>query len=202
LRAAKYGRVSTLLQKQHGYSLEAQDQDCDALAAELGATIVASYEDSDSGAELSLPALNAMLDAARRKEFDVLIVDDVDRLARNRCKQVAAEHELRQCGVSIAYVRGGSVEDSPEGRAMSNMRAVFAELEREKIRIRTARGRRAKAESGKVVGNGITPLGYRMVKDANGRASTYAIDPATAPLVRRIFHDVAAHPLQAVADQL
>ena len=82
LRAAIYRRVSTLEQGQRGHSLDAQVQDCTALAAELGAALIDElYTDQDSGAEWNLPGLNAMLDAAKRRAFDILLVYDPDRLA-------------------------------------------------------------------------------------------------------------------------
>ena len=83
LRAALYSRVSTRLQAEHGFSLRAQDKDGEQLASELGAAVVARYVDNDSGASWDLPQLNEMLDAAKRREFDLLICYDPDRLARN-----------------------------------------------------------------------------------------------------------------------
>src|SRR5438105_2707319 len=120
LRAVIYCRVSTLAQKEHGFSLEAQDKDCHALAAELEATVVGIYVDNDSGAEMDLPKLNAMLDAARRREFDVLLVYDPDRLARDMAKQLVIEEELRRCGVTIQYV-ALRLGDSAEDRLLKNV---------------------------------------------------------------------------------
>ena len=100
LRAAKYRRVSTVRQAEQGYSLEAQDKDLDRLADELGAVVVADFADNDSGAEWDLPGLNALLDAAKRSEFDILVVYDPDRLARNMAKQLVIEEELRRAGVA------------------------------------------------------------------------------------------------------
>ncbi len=74
LRAGLYDRVSTLMQKRHGFSLAAQAKDTREYAERLGAEVVAHWTDNDSGAEWDLPGLNAMLDAARRREFDLLIV--------------------------------------------------------------------------------------------------------------------------------
>jgi site-specific DNA recombinase len=86
-RAAVYTRVSTLEQSERGYSLDAQEADCRKLADELSAEIVSTYSDQDSGASWDLPGLNAMLDAAKRREFDVLLCYDPDRLARRMAKQ-------------------------------------------------------------------------------------------------------------------
>jgi site-specific DNA recombinase len=196
LRAVLYGRVSTLTQRDAGYSLAAQDKDCERLADDLGATIIARYEDADSGAEWNLPGLTAVLDAARRREFDILICYDPDRFARNVAKQLVLEEELRRSGVTIHYVTL-RVDNSPEGRLLKNMRGSIAEYEREKILMRTLRGRREKAERGLVVGVGRAPYGYRYIRVLNAQTNKYRVegleeDPTTAPVVRRIFA-AAAH---------
>ncbi len=114
IRAAIYVRVSTLEQGERGYSLEAQARDCRALAGELGATIEAEFSDTGSGASWDLPGLNALLDAAKRREFDTLLAYDPDRLARRMAKQLVIEEELSRSGVTIRYVTlriGKSAED-------------------------------------------------------------------------------------------
>src|SRR5262249_51577004 len=147
-RAAIYSRVSTLMQAREGFSLAAQAKDCYRLADELGATVIGEpFTDNDSGAEWDLPGLNAMLDAAKRHEFDVLIVYDPDRLARNMAKQLVLEEELRRYGVTIQYV-GLRLGDTAEDRLLKNVRASVSEYEREKIKMRTLRGKREKAERG------------------------------------------------------
>src|SRR5688572_31066682 len=189
LRAAVYTRVSTLEQGERGYSLEAQAVDCRKLAAELSAEVVGTYSDQDSGASWDLPGLNAMLDAAKRHEFDVLIVYDPDRLARNMAKQLVLEEELQRAGVALRYctLRGG---DSAEDRLLKNVRASISEYEREKIALRTLRGRREKAERGLVVGCGPAPYGLRYVLDDKGKPRGLEPDPATAPMVPRLFDGV------------
>jgi len=62
-----------------------------------------------------------MLDAAKRREFDVLLVYDPDRLARNMAKQLVLEEELRRYGVGIQYV-GLRLGDSAEDRLLKNVR--------------------------------------------------------------------------------
>jgi len=103
LRAAVYRRVSRQ-QQVDNYSLGAQQKDCRRLADELGAEVVADFEDVDSGAGWDLPGLNAMLAGARRREFSVVIVADMDRLARGMAKQLAIEGELKRHNVTVQYV--------------------------------------------------------------------------------------------------
>jgi site-specific DNA recombinase len=198
--------VSTQEQGQHGYSLGAQEDDGRRLADELGATVVAVYTDQDSGASWDLPGLNALLDAAKRAEFDTLIVYDPDRLARNMAKQLVLEEELHRSGVAIRYctLRLG---DTAEDRLLKNMRSSIAEYEREKIALRTSRGRRAKAERGEYVGAGAAPYGYRMVRQLDPRMQRARVvglepDPATAPIAQRIFREAATQSVYRILRDL
>jgi DNA invertase Pin-like site-specific DNA recombinase len=89
----------------------------------------------------------------------VLVVREIDPLARNLAKQLVVEQELKAAGVEIDYILD-RFDDTPEGILQKNVKAIFAEYERTKIAWRNARGRRSKARSGQVVGCGRTAYGY------------------------------------------
>jgi site-specific DNA recombinase len=201
LRAAIYTRVSTLEQGEHGFGLDQQLKDCERLADEIGAQVVERFEDRDSGASWTLPGLNAMLDAAHRGDFDTVIIYDPDRLSRRMAKYVVLEDALKQAGVQLRFVtiRAGN---SPEDRALQQMKAVFAELDYERIVFRMMRGKRSKAERGQVVGTGVAPYGYRYLRNERGRAYALEIDPDAAVVVQRIFRDVQVMSLREVCDRL
>ncbi|MCX6021192.1 MAG: recombinase family protein [Chloroflexi bacterium] len=200
-RAVTYCRVSTAEQSEHGYSLEAQAADCRKLAEELAATVVAEFSDADSGASWDLPGLNAVLDAAKRREFDILLCYDPDRLARRMAKQLVIEEELKRAGVSIRYVTL-RIGDSAEDNLLKNVRSSIAEYERAKIALRTSRGRRAKAERGLVVGNGVAPYGYEFTRNAEGRVAGLEPRLDLAPIVQRIFAEVCRLPVLEVCRRL
>jgi site-specific DNA recombinase len=173
----------------------------------MGATLIGEpFSDQDSGAEWNLPGLNAMLDAAKRGAFDVLVVYEPDRLARNMAKQLVIEEELKRAGVTIRYctLRLG---DTAEDRLLKNLRSSIAEYEREKIAVRTSRGRRAKAERGEYVGAGAAPYGYRMVRQVDPRTQkarvvSLELDPATAPTAQRIFREAAHRSMYRIVIDL
>lgn len=204
-RAAIYIRVSTDQQERDGYSLKAQAQDCHRLADELGAEITAIYQDVHTGTDWNLPGLNSLLDAAERGDIDLVLCNDIDRLARGMAKQLVLEEQLRKAGVQVRYVRL-RLGDTAEDRLLKNVRASIAEYERELIIFRTTRGRRAKAERGFIVGTGSPPYGYQFAysegPDGRPHITGLKIDPATAPVVRRIFQALTHQSLGALCDQL
>ncbi len=87
-----------------------------------------------------------------RRRFDVLAVWSIDRLGRSTATVATALAELDAAGVAIYADREGMDATTPHGRAMLQMAAVFAELERGMIRERVIAGlARAKA-AGKTLG--------------------------------------------------
>lgn len=198
--AGAYRRVSSFEQSR-GFSPEAQKTDIKKLAEQIDAELLYDWEDIDSGAERDLPGLTAMLTAAREGKFTVLLLTDPDRLARNFVKQLIIEEELRKLGVPIRYV-DLKVDDSPEGRLMTNMRASFSEYEREKIRMRTARGRREKMDRGLVVGSGYCPYGYAFTHNSLGRVVGMAVKPSEAGVVQDLFRLAPTRSLKELAEWL
>jgi site-specific DNA recombinase len=144
--AASYERVSTRPQGQSGFSLAAQAKDAAQFAAENRWDLPEHLRFRDgedrhaSGADWDLPGLNAMMDAAKRGEFQILLVPTVDRFARDMVKALVLEQQLRKYGVKLIYL-STPVEDTAEGRLLLRQLQSFAEFEREKIALRTMRGR-------------------------------------------------------------
>ena len=98
-----------------------------------------------------------------------------DRLSRKLTDLLMLRDELQQLGVEIHIAKAGRVVgDSAETRALDNVEAIFAEMEREKILERTARGRQGKIASGAYLGNGHPPFGYRV--EGEGRTTQLVID--------------------------
>lgn len=207
ITAATYERVSTRLQGQFGYSLKAQHQSLQEFATSQGwhlpkALRFRDGEDANaSGADWDLPGLTAMLEAGKRREFQVLIVPDLDRFARSLVKGLVLEEQLQSYGVRVVYQRV-PVEDSPEGRLLKNQLFSFAEFEREKFVLRSLMGRQQKAKSGKVVGQSVAPFGYRYVYDDRGKPYDLELDPINAPIVKEALIALKTSSCQDVANGL
>jgi DNA invertase Pin-like site-specific DNA recombinase len=145
-RAALYLRVST-----DGQSVENQRPILGAVAERRGWPVVATYEDagiSGGKGRDSRPGFDAMLNDATRRRFDVLLFWSIDRLGRSTAMVATALAELEAAGVAIYADKEAVDATTAHGRAMLQMAAVFAELERAMIRERVMAGlARAKAES-------------------------------------------------------
>lgn len=137
-RAALYIRVST-----DGQSTENQRRVLLEVAERRGWTVFATYEDAGiSGAKGrdKRPGFDAMLKDATRRRFDVLACWSIDRLGRSTATVATALAELEAAGVAIYADKEAMDATTPHGRAMLQMAAVFAELERGLIRERVLAG--------------------------------------------------------------
>jgi site-specific DNA recombinase len=195
--AASYERVSTRIQGRYGFSLGMQHQSIEEfVCAQDGWVLPAQLrfrdgeDENASGADWDLPDLTRMLEAARNREFQVLVVPDFDRFARSLVKGLVLEEQLKKYGVRVVYQRV-PLDDSPEGHLLKTQLYAFAEYDRQKIALRLMLGRRGKAQTGRVVGIGPAPYGYRFTHETlpNGkrRVCGLDLDPITAPIARDIL---------------
>jgi site-specific DNA recombinase len=202
IRAAIYCRVSTPGQEERGYGLDGQLADCRALAIELGMSIVAERWEVGSGADPNLPVILELMEAGRRGDFDVLLVYDTSRLARDVGKLLAIEQALTRAGVQVQYVRQ-KFDDSPAGDLQKTIMAAVDSFERGNLVLRFTLGKRAKIGRGLVMGQGQVPHGYRrIVNGKTGKTEQLEIDPGQAAIVRRIISDLREHSIDQVADRL
>src|SRR5206468_3675606 len=136
---------------------------CERYAAQNSMAIVATIQDVMSGAKLERLGLEKVRGLMARGDIEALIVYTSDRLTRSVAHSLLIRDELKRTHTMLHCVtKGQASQDTPEGGLMKTIEAAFAEYERLKIRERSIRGKRAKAESGKHHGIGRWPLyGYR-----------------------------------------
>jgi DNA invertase Pin-like site-specific DNA recombinase len=162
-RAAIYVRVST-----DGQTTENQMRVLEEVAARRGWTVTARYEDAGiSGAKGrdKRPGFDSMLKDAARRRYDVLMFWSVDRLGRSAALVATALAELENAGVAIYADKEAMDATTPHGRAMLQMAAVFAELERGLIRERVIAGlNRARAKNVKLGRPKATPQTEALIK--------------------------------------
>ena len=145
-RAVLYARVSTFDQEP-----ETQLLDLRRLAEQRGFEVVNEYIDKISGAKAKRPALDQLLAAAHRREFDVVLVWAADRLARSVRHFLEVLDTLNHLGIEFVSFRENIDTGGPLGRAVVVIVSAVAELERNLIIERVRAGlRRAKLEGRKL----------------------------------------------------
>ena len=142
-KAAFYVRVSTPEQNPQSQLLQLREY-----AQRRGLTVAQEHEYVDhgfGGAKARRPALDRMLEDARRRHFDTLIVWSCDRLARSTKHFLQVLDELDSCGVQFVSLREAFDTSGALGRAFLGIVAVLGEMERalliERVRSGMARAR-------------------------------------------------------------
>ena len=134
-RAGLYARVSTFDQ----HTIPLQIHALREYAARRGLTIALQMKEVGSGASRR-EQREKFLDAARRREIDVVLVWRLDRWGRSVADLLATLQELDHLGVGFVSLTEALDLTTPSGRAMAALLAVFAELEREILRERVRAG--------------------------------------------------------------
>jgi putative DNA-invertase from lambdoid prophage Rac len=93
-----------------------------------------------------------LLDAARRREIDVVLVWRLDRWGRSVTDLLATLQELEHLGVGFVSLTEALDLTTPAGRAMAGLLAVFAEFEREILRERVRAGLAHARQNGQKLG--------------------------------------------------
>jgi len=147
-RIAIYARVSTTDQ-----STESQLLDLRRYTRERGWTIFKEYCDNGiSGTKDNRPALNQLMDDAKKRRFGVVLVWRFDRFARSTKHLILALEEFRNLGVDFVSYQENIDTSSPLGSAIFTIISAVAQLERDIIRERVKMGLRRARENGKRLG--------------------------------------------------
>jgi DNA invertase Pin-like site-specific DNA recombinase len=146
-RAGLYSRVSTHDQQ----TLPLQNRALREYAAKRGWTIAMQVKEVGSGA-LQRELREKLLDAARRRDIDVVLVWRLDRWGRSVADLVSTLQELERLGAGFVSLTEALDLTTPAGRAMAGLLAVFAQFEREILRERVRAGLAHARQNGKRLG--------------------------------------------------
>jgi DNA invertase Pin-like site-specific DNA recombinase len=146
-RAGLYARVSTHDQK----TLPMQNRAMREYAARRGWTIVMQVKEVGSGAA-QREAREKLLEAARRREIDGVLVWRLDCWGRSVPDLLATLQELEHLGVGFVSLTEALDLTTPAGRAMAGLLAVFAAFEREILQERVRAGLAHARQNGKRLG--------------------------------------------------
>lgn len=164
MKAIGYLRCSTVEQAVEGLSLQAQRSRITAWCEATGAELAEVIEDAGvSGTRIlaNRPsgARIASLLTARNPEVDTVVIARLDRLGRDAAETLSYLRQFAKGNLGLVSVADRIDLGTPQGRAMAQMSAVFAELERELIAQRTADALGELRSRGQVYG--AVPYGFQ-----------------------------------------
>ena len=149
IRVAAYCRVSTEKEEQL-LSLETQKQVFTEYAKNQGYELVHLYADEGiSGTKLKNRfEFLQMMEDARHKKFDKVIVKDVSRLSRNTVDFLQTLRELKQLNIDCIFLNSNM--SSSDGELALTIMAVLAQEESGNLSKRVKFGKKKNAANGKV----------------------------------------------------
>ncbi len=198
LRLAIYARVSTEEQRE-GQTIDSQISELERFARDKGWLIAGTYKDEGwSGGVMERPELDRLRDDAQKGLFDAVLINDVDRLARDVAHLGVIKRDLERKGVRVIFRKLPS-DASPTNNLMVNILGSFAEFERELISDRTRRGRRHKVEVRKQYLGSNTSYGYHytLMDRIAKREGILEVAPQEANVVQQMFEWVDREGLSA-----
>jgi len=202
-RAAIYARYST--DSQRAASIVDQQRRCREFAERNNLTVVQLWADeAEKGWNPEREQFQAMLAAAKNKEFDVLLVDDLSRLHRDLAGQGVTLKRLQILGVRVVAIADGWDSTSRGAKQTATFKGLLNEMQLEVIAEHTKRGQDGRIHAGLSAGGAV--YGYRSVQELVNGAVVGArrkIDPQEAGVVGEIYEQYAdGLSPQAIADRL
>ena len=147
MRVVTYKRISTDHQE-----VENQTSSLDNQIKVLGWTRVGEYSEVQSGIKSrdNRPQLRQLMEDARRRQFDRVMVYSLDRLGRSVVDVINTINELEEVGVHIFVVKNAIDTSTQQGKLFTYFCSIFGEMERDmllsrqKESIKRLRGKGAK----------------------------------------------------------
>jgi len=145
LRVSSNGQV-----KGHGF--QRQEETIRQFAGENGYTVTETFRDAFTGTEADRPEFNRMVAAILGNGVQTILVESLDRLARDVMVQSLLLAKLGQHGITLINCVTGedvtaSMSEDPMRKALIQIQSVFSELEKSRLVSKLRRAREAKKEA-------------------------------------------------------
>lgn len=190
-KVALYARVSTKDQDPTSQLLELRRY-CEQREWEITDEFV---DVGISGSRDNRPQLNALMDLARKRKIDAVLVFRFDRFARSTVHLLRSLEEFRQLGIGFTSYQENIDTSSPLGQAMFTIVAAIAQLEKSILIERVNAGLRKARELGKPIGRpklAVDQTRLRQLKDQglSMRAIASAMKMSSASVCRALQNPV------------
>ncbi|APF04726.1 TPA: helix-turn-helix domain-containing protein [Legionella pneumophila] len=156
MKAGIYARVSTHDQQTLDLQIDAMKKYAQAREWHIESEIT----EIGSGAKDNRPLRDKLINQAKRRQVDVIIVWKLDRWGRSVNDLFRTLNELNELGVGFISLTEALDLTTATGRAMAGLLAIFAEFEREILRERVKSGIAHARQKGKNHGRPTTIKQY------------------------------------------
>lgn len=148
MNVAIYARVSTLDQK-----CDRQIRDLQAFAERAGHSVIQTFTEISSGARNDRKERARVLELARQKKIDAILVTELTRWGRSTTDLLSTLQSLAAWEVSVIAQTGFDFNlSTPQGKFMVTLMAGMSEFERDILRERVKSGLAARKARGNHVG--------------------------------------------------
>lgn len=145
LRVSSNGQV-----KGHGF--QRQEETVTRFAAENGFAVAQTFRDAFTGTEADRPEFNRMVATILGNGVRTILVESLDRLARDVMVQSLLLAKLAQHGITLINCVTGedvtaAMSEDPMRKALIQIQSVFSELEKSRLVSKLRRAREAKKDA-------------------------------------------------------
>ncbi len=172
IRAAIYVRKSRLSEK--GESINNQIELCKKYFSNLhledNIEFIIYQDEGFSGGNINRPEFQKLIKDVKKRRFNYLVCYKLDRISRNVADFTSTLKILEENNVNFISITEQFDTTSVMGRAMINISATFAQMERETIAERIRDNMLELSKTGRWLG-GTCPLGFKsipVVYESNG----------------------------------
>ncbi len=188
LRCAAYARYSSDLQSP--LSIEDQLRICREYARSRGFVFLEEHiyvDEALSGVGADRPGLGRLLDAAlsHARPFDIILLDDSSRLARNTKDALTFFERLNFAGIRLIAVSQGIDSDNEQAHVLVTVHGMVDSLYVKELAKKTHRGLEGLMLRGQHTGGRC--FGYDSVPVPGATGKQLVIHESEAAVVRRIF---------------
>jgi site-specific DNA recombinase len=152
--------------------------------------VVAEYHDGFESAKPGKvrPTFEKLLAAARRREFEAVLVHKLDRFARDDYEHVVAEREMEKLGIHLESVSEPLDPSSPAGYLSRRIMQVISSWYIKNLAAEAKKGMRQKVEKGGW--SRLAPTGYLNRREKN--RAWVEVDPVMGPLMTKAFEEMSS----------
>lgn len=191
LKIIGYCRESTEQQAKYGFNLDDQEKKIQKyvdIYFEKDTYSLKIFRDEGASAKsLNRPQMNKIMEMIRKKQIDVLVIHNLDRLTRKVRDLADLLDELDKYDVALISITEQIDTKTPMGRFFIYLIVLVAQWEWETISSRSIRGIEESARQGNYA-LPKAPVGYRRNPEDNHKL---IVEPEEASVVKKMFLKIA-----------